>query len=135
MTRGMNRTLWTVQGILALLYLFTGAMKLILPIAVMTQQIAWPGAFLRFIGATELLGAAGLVLPGLLRMREELTPLAASGLAIIMIGATVATYTHPAAGSPLLPAAVGLLDCLVAWKRRGAFEFQRRNPCLSPSLS
>src|SRR6266536_4128532 len=83
--------LWIVQGLLALAFLFAGGMKLILPIEEMTKQTPLPGLFLRFIGVAEVLGAVGLILPGLLRIRPGLTPLAAAGLVIIMLGATVVT--------------------------------------------
>ena len=137
MSKATNRTLWTIQCLLALLYLFTGSLKLILHVAQLTQQIALPGALLRFIGAMEVLGAAGLILPGLLRVRVELTPLAASGLLLIMIGATVLTAAHPGSGQPLMPAIVGMLDGLVAWKRWGAlpdtFEVKRMGRIQAPA--
>ena len=88
---GVNYVLLTVQGLLALLFLFAGGMKLALPIEVLTKQMPLPGLFLRFIGMAEVLGAIGLILPGLLRIRQGLTPLAAAGLVIVMIGATVLT--------------------------------------------
>src|SRR6266699_4038992 len=88
---GRTYTLWTVQGLLALLFLFTGGMKLVLPLAELTKQMPLPGLFVRFIGVAEVLGAIGLILPGLLRIRRDLTPLAAAGLVIIMVGATVVT--------------------------------------------
>ena len=75
-----NVTLWVIQGLLAALFLFAGSMKLILPIEAMAGPVALPGAFLRFIGVVEVLGAVGLVLPWLLRIRPELTPLAGAGL-------------------------------------------------------
>src|SRR5579863_1267992 len=87
----MDRVLWAVQILLALIFLFAGGMKLVLPIAEMTKQIQLPGWFLRGIAVCEILGAAGLILPGLLRIRKGLTPLAAAGLVIIMIGASVIT--------------------------------------------
>jgi uncharacterized membrane protein YphA (DoxX/SURF4 family) len=62
-----------------------------LPIEVLTKQMPLPGLFLRFIGMAEVLGAIGLILPGLLRIRQGLTPLAAAGLVIVMIGTTVLT--------------------------------------------
>lgn len=131
----MNRTLWIIQCLLALLYLFAGSMKLILPVAQMTQQMPMPGAFLRFIGAMEVLGAAGLILPGLLRIQVELTPLAATGLLIIMIGATALMFAHPDAGGPAMPIVVGLLDGFVAWKRWSALQTNGRDQCLAPSQS
>src|SRR5688572_18038366 len=86
-------TLWIIQGLLALLFLFAGSMKLITPLEVMMEQmtVPLPGWFLQFIGVCEVLGALGLVLPGLLRMRPVLTPLAGAGLVLIMLGATILT--------------------------------------------
>jgi hypothetical protein len=112
MTKRMNYTLWTIQCVLALLYLFAGGLKLILPVAELTKQLAIPGAFLRFIGACEVLGAAGLILPGLLRRQQQLTPLAAIGLSIIMLGATVLLIANPGAGAPLMPMVVA---CWMGW--------------------
>jgi hypothetical protein len=80
----MNIALWIIQGLLALLFIFAGGMKLVLPIEEMTKDIALPGLFLRFIGVAELLGGLGLVLPGLTGIRTQLTP-SAAGLVIIMI--------------------------------------------------
>ena len=110
----MNRALWIVQWLLAALYLWAGGLKLVLPIEEMTAQIAYPGLFLRFIGIVEVLGALGLVLPGLFRIRPGLTPLAAAGLVIIMIGATAVTWTQMGAAVALIPLAAGLLAAFVA---------------------
>src|SRR5829696_6592543 len=82
----MTYVLWIVQGLLALLFLFTGGIKLVLPLEVLTEGSPVPGWFVRFLGVAEVLGAIGLILPGLLRIRPGLTPLAAAGLVIIMIG-------------------------------------------------
>jgi uncharacterized membrane protein YphA (DoxX/SURF4 family) len=109
-----NTVLWTIQGLLAALFLFAGVMKLVLPIEAMAGPIALPGAFLRFIGVAETLGAIGLILPGLTRIRPELTPAAAAGLAIIMIGATVLTATTGSVAGALFPLIVGLLATTVA---------------------
>jgi uncharacterized membrane protein len=70
----MTYALWIVQGLLALLFLFAGGMKLVQPIEVLTEQMPLPGLFVRFIGVAEVLGAIGLILPGLLRMWPGLTP-------------------------------------------------------------
>src|SRR5258706_751878 len=85
----MNVALWIVQGLLAAVFLLAGGAKLVLPLDQMTGPVALPGWFLRFIGLAEVLGALGLVLPGLLRIRTGLTSLAAAGVGIIMIGATI----------------------------------------------
>jgi uncharacterized membrane protein YphA (DoxX/SURF4 family) len=118
--RIITSALWIVQGLLALLFLFAGSMKLILPIEVMTQQMSLPlpGLFLRFIGTAEVAGAIGLILPGLLRMRPGLSPLAACGLVIIMSGATVVTLLGGEGAAALIPLVVGLLCALVAYGRR-----------------
>jgi uncharacterized membrane protein YphA (DoxX/SURF4 family) len=113
----MNYALWIVQGLLALLFLFAGGMKLALPIEAMTKQIPLPGVFLRFIGVSEVLGAIGLILPGLLRIRQGLTPLAAAGLIIIMSGATVLTLANGGVASALMPLVVGLLSAFVVYGR------------------
>jgi hypothetical protein len=112
--------LWTVQGLLALLFLFAGGMKLVLPLEALAPppgQIPLPGPFLRFIGVAEVLGAIGLILPGLLRIRPGLTPLAAAGLSIIMAGATVITALSGDIGLALVPLLVGLMSGFVAYGR------------------
>lgn len=92
-------------------------MKLALPIEMLTKDTTLPGLFLRFIGVAEVLGALGLILPGLLRIRPGLTPLAAAGLVIIMIGATVVTLIGGSIATALIPLVVGLLLALVAYGR------------------
>ena len=118
----MNAALWVVQALLALLFLFAGSMKFIMSIEEMTAQLPMPGWFLWFIGAAEVVGGLGLVLPWLLRVRPGLTPLAAALLAVIMAGATVVTVAIGGGATALVPLAVGLLLLFVAWGRgrRGA---------------
>ena len=66
----MTYALWIIQALLALLFLFAGGTKLVLPIAEMTRDMpSLPGWFLRFIGVAEILGGLGLILPGLLRIQ------------------------------------------------------------------
>ena len=110
----MNRALWIVQILLAALFLWAGGLKLVMPIEAMTEQIAYPGLFLRFIGVVEVLGALGLILPGLTHIRPGLTPLAAAGLVIVMIGATVVTAMAMGAVMALIPLVTGLLAGFVA---------------------
>src|ERR671932_158657 len=108
----MTYILWIVKGLLALVFLFTGGTKLILPIEVLTEQTPLPGVFVRFLGVAEVLGAIGLILPGLLRIWPVLTPLAGCGLVIIMIGATVLTLVGVVpvgATMALIPLVVGIL--------------------------
>lgn len=113
----MIYVLWTVQGLLALLFLFAGGMKLILPVEEMTKQMPLSGSFLRFIGTAEVLGGLGLVLPGILRVRQELTSMAAAGLLVIMVGATAVILAIGGGATALMPAVVGLLLAFVARKR------------------
>jgi hypothetical protein len=113
----MRVTLWIVQGLLAVLFLFAGVMKLILPPEAMAGPVALPVLFLRFIGVCEVLGAAGLILPGVLRIRTGLTPLAAAGLVIIMVGATVVTLMGGMIPATLVSIAVGLLSAFIAYRR------------------
>ena len=113
----MNYALWIVQGLLALIFLFAGGMKLVMPIEEMTKQVPLPGLFLRFIAVAEVLGAIGMILPGLLHIRPGLTPLAAAGLVIIMIGATVVTLMTADVALALIPLVVGLLSAFVAYGR------------------
>ena len=114
----MNIALWIIQILLALLLLFAGGTKLVMPIEEMTKQmpIAVPGLFLRFIGVCEVLGGLGLVLPGLLKIKTWLTPVAALGLIIIMLGA-IAFSLKISVGSALIPVVVCLLLCFVTYGR------------------
>jgi hypothetical protein len=113
----MTYALWIVQGLLALLFLWAGGVKLVLPLDQLTGPFPLPGFFVRFIGAAEVLGAIGLILPGLLRIRPGLTPLAAAGLIVIMIGATGITLAGGDVAMALIPLGVGLLAAFVAYGR------------------
>ena len=93
-------------------------MKLILPIEMMKGPVPLPGAFLRFIGVAEVLGAVGLILPGLLRIRQSLTPLAAVGLVTIMTGATTITIEGGTVAPAAIPFVVGILAASVVYGRR-----------------
>jgi hypothetical protein len=122
--------LWTIQGLLALLFLFAGGMKLVMPVANLAGPVALPGAFIRFVGVAEVAGALGLILPGLFRIRPGLTALAAAGLVIIMLGATTLTAATMGVGPALFPLVVGALAAFVAYGRRPVFTAQ---PLLQPA--
>jgi len=115
-TRKTNALLWTVQLLLALLFLFAGVMKLIAPLAELEQQSGMSGLFVKFIGLAEALGAIGLIAPGLAKIGRPLTPLAAAGLLIIMVGAVALTIKGGVAPA-LVPLVVGVLCALVAYGR------------------
>jgi hypothetical protein len=109
--------LWVVQGLLAAVFLMTGGSKLVLPLEMLKGPVALPGLFLRFLGAAEVSGAFGLILPGLLLIRPMLTPLAAAGLVIIMTGATVLTAVFMDPAMAVGPLVLGLLAAFVAYGR------------------
>lgn len=123
----INAALWTVQALLAALFLFGGGMKLVVPIAALEAQSGMSGEFLRFIGLAEFLGAIGLILPGLSRIQTRLTPLAAAGLVIIMIGATALTASGGIAPA-IMPLVTGLLALFVAWGRSEVAPHPQRSP-------
>ena len=118
----MNILLWIIQVLLALMFLMAGGMKLWYPIDYLLSmgppnQIVFPGWFMKFIGLCEVLGAFGLILPGLFRRQQHLTALAALGLTIIMIGAVVVTLMGPGFKFAISPLITGLLCALVAYGR------------------
>jgi uncharacterized membrane protein YphA (DoxX/SURF4 family) len=114
----MSILLWIIQVLLALLFLFAGSMKFIMPVEEMNRQapVVLPGLFLHFIGVCEILGGIGLMLPSLLRIKPGLTPLAAAGLAIITLGATVITMKG-GVSMAAVPFVVCLLSLFVAYGR------------------
>jgi hypothetical protein len=118
-SRTLSVALWILQGLLAAIFLFAGGMKLLMSADMLAASTPLPILFVRFIGVCEVLGASGLILPGLLRVRPGLTPLAAAGLVPIMIGATVLTPTLMGADLvlALIPLVVGGLAALIAYAR------------------
>ena len=119
----MNIVLWIIQILLTLLFLFAGGTKLFMSEAALKQMtppnsIVLPILLLRFIGLCEVLGALGLILPGITRIRRGLTPLAACGLLIIMIGAVVITVMGLGAAAAITPLVAGVLCAVVAYGLR-----------------
>lgn len=118
----MNILLWIIQILLALLFLFAGGTKLVISTETLESMaspnaIALPGWFIKFIGVCEVLGALGLILPGVLRRQQHLIALAAVGLLIIMIGAVVVTTMGDGFKMAITPLVVGLLCAFVAYGR------------------
>jgi uncharacterized membrane protein YphA (DoxX/SURF4 family) len=114
----MNIVLWIIQIILGLLFLFTGSMKFIMSAEQMTQgmPVALPVWFIHFIGVCEILGGIGLIVPWLTGIKRGLTPLAASLLVVIMIGATVISAMMSILFA-IPPVVVGLLLLVVVYGR------------------
>jgi hypothetical protein len=128
--RTINRALWTLQGLLAALFLFAGGVKLVMPLELLAQQGPLSPYFMRFIGTAEVMGALGLILPGLFRIGQVLTPVASAGLVIIMIGATVITAVTMSITLASMPMVVGLLAASIAYGRLGYHI-----PALTPTES
>jgi putative oxidoreductase len=117
----LNVSLWVAQLMLAVMFGMGGAMKLMQPVDTLIQAVPWaadvPLALVRFIGASELAAAIGLLLPAITRIKPGLTPLAAAGLAIIML---LAFGFHAMRGEyAAFPINLGLgaLAVFVAWGR------------------
>ncbi|TDD51076.1 DoxX family protein [Kribbella antibiotica] len=89
----MNVFLWILAGVLAALFLGAGATKLTQPRSKLQKNMGWVEDYsdtgVKLIGAVELLGAIGLILPAVLDIAPILVPLAATGFAIIMAAAIV----------------------------------------------
>ncbi len=140
-----NVLLWIVQGTLALLFLFAGGMKQLMPPAALARQSGVPGWFMRSIGIAEITGGLGLVLPGVFGIKRGLTPLAGVGLLLLMVGATVVSFLRLGAAAAILPIAVGvLLTAVISGRRhwgmtdqspRRADALHSRNPVRRDALS
>jgi hypothetical protein len=125
----MNRALWIIQGLLALFFaLGSGAPKLVLPLDTLPMPIPLPGPFIKFVGLAEVLGGLGLILPGIFHVRPGLTPLAAAGLVLVTIGATVYQLMAGQPESALFAVVIGLLAAFVAYGRWRLVPHQGRSP-------
>jgi len=123
----MNVFLWIVQGVLAAMFGMAGVMKSTQPKAKLAEKLPWVEDFspnmVRFIGVAELAAALGLILPAALDIAPVLTPLAASGLVIIMVGA-IATHAKRKEPSAIAFNAVLLIAAAaIAWGRFGPYSF------------
>jgi uncharacterized membrane protein YphA (DoxX/SURF4 family) len=121
----MNVVIWVVQGLLAFLFLFSGGMKVAQPDEKLVERMhwikTWPKGSSLLIGGVEVLAAIGLILPAALKIAPVLTPIAATGLVVVMIGA-VAVHAREKEWSGVATTAVlGLLALFVAITRFGAY--------------
>lgn len=119
--KGLHVGLWVTQVLLAAAFLMAGGMKVSAPLEQLQAQMPWVtgalGGAVRFIGAVELLGAVGLLLPAATRVLPRLTPLAATGLLTVM---GLAALTHLSRGEyPMIIAnlVLGGMAAFVAWGR------------------
>ena len=129
-----NRALWIAQGLLAVFFLFVGVSKVTTSTEVLATLFPLPADFIRFIGICEVLGALGLVLPLALKIRPELTSLAAAGLTIIMIGAAGTTFAFGGGAMSVMPLVLGAVTALIAYDRRPAnLVSNQKTPTLIPA--
>lgn len=128
-SKALNFALWTAQVILAGMFLMAGITKTTKPIDELATMLPWvndmPAGLVRFIGVSEFLGALGLVLPSLLRIKPGLTPLAAFGLVLIMALAAIYHLTKGEFSAILINAVLGLIVFFIAW---GRFRLVPVNP-------
>ena len=128
--RGLNASLAVVQILLALAFGAAGLMKLSQPIDALASSMAWvsavPAPLVRFIGAAELAGALGLLLPWLTRIQPRLIPVAAVGLVLVMVLASAFHLSRGEASAVPVNLVLGALAAFVAWGRSTAVPIQSR---------
>ncbi len=126
----MNTALWIIAGLLAAVFLFAGANKLFIPREKLARApgggwvLDFSAGFVKALGAVEILGAVGLILPALLDIAPVLVPLAATGLATIMVGAAIVESRRREFKHVLLNLAYLALLVFVAWGRFGPESFR-----------
>lgn len=114
----MKVAVWIVSGLLAVAFLFAGLFKLLASTADLEASAQGvPIVLLRIAGTAEVLGAIGLILPAATHIKPILTPLAATGLVLTMIGATITNFIigeYVVMAETML---LGVLSGWVAWAR------------------
>ncbi len=127
----MNKALWVVQVVLALLFFGAGGMKVMTPASELAAQMPWiedfPVGSHKIIGALEVAGAIGIVVPAATGILPMLTPAAAGGLALTMVGAGVTHLSRAEYSSVMGPLALLGLSLFVAYGRL------RTHPSSGPS--
>ncbi|KOG26154.1 DoxX family protein [Streptomyces viridochromogenes] len=123
----MNVFLWILQGVLAALFVAAGVTKSIQPREKLISQLPWVSdvstPVVRLIGVAELAGALGLILPGAFDIATVLTPLAATGLAVIMV---LAMGLHARRKEPQaigFNALLLIVAAVIMWGRFGPHSF------------
>lgn len=120
-SKALHVSLWIAQSLLAAIFFITGVMKFAMPIEKIAEILPWvanaPAALVRFIGISEILGAAGLILPAALRIRPYLTPMAAAGLATVMVLSTAFHLFRGEVAHVVVPVVIFLIAVFIAWGR------------------
>jgi hypothetical protein len=125
----MNLALWIVAGLLAVVFLIASVSKLVVP---KEKLAAAPGGewvedfsagAVKALGGLDFLAAAGLILPAALGIAPVLTPLAAVGCVLLMVGAVITRLRHGGAKAIVLDLTYLALAAFVAWGRFGPQSF------------
>jgi uncharacterized membrane protein len=123
----MNVVLWILQAILALAVFAAGTPKLITPRSKLREKMSWVEDYsdtsVKLIGAAEVLGGLGLILPAATGIAPILTPLAAVGIAIVMIGAMITHFRADEKAQMVPGAALFVIAVIIAWGRFGPYHF------------
>ncbi|HET9516556.1 MAG TPA: DoxX family protein [Actinoplanes sp.] len=124
----MNVVLWVIAAVLAVAFLGAGALKLLQPKEkLIASGLTWvedsSAAAVKALGAVEILGAIGLILPALVDIAPILVPLAATGLAVTMIGAAITHFRRGELQSIAVNVVLFVLAAVVAWGRFGDWAF------------
>jgi uncharacterized membrane protein len=123
----MNAVLWVLQILLAVAFAMAGLMKATQPKQKLAAKMPYvedfSGGAIKAIGVLELLAALGLVLPAWTGIAPILTPLAATGLVIVMIGAVAVHARRKEWGSLPINLVLLVLAALVAWGRFGPYSY------------
>lgn len=115
-----NVSLWIAQGVLAAMFLMAGLLKTLTPIEALSKIVPLAGempGLVRFIGISEVTGALGLILPAALRIKPQLTTIAAEALAVVMILGTIYHISrgeYAAIGTTIV---LGILAAFIAFGR------------------
>lgn len=119
--KALNITLWIAQSLLAIMFIIPGFMKTTQPINQLGTMMPWvsntPVALVRFIGIAEILGAVGLLLPSILRLKPSLTGWAAIGLATVMLFATAFHLKQGETNMIGTTVTIMLIAAFIAWGR------------------
>ena len=123
----MNIVLWVIQILLAAAFLAAGLMKSTQPKEKLADKMPWVNDFsagvVKLVGVAELLAAIGLILPAVTGIAPILTPLAAAGLALIMVLAAIYHARKKEWSSIGINAVFFILAVIVAWGRFGPYPF------------
>ncbi|MCK9905135.1 DoxX family protein [Parafrankia colletiae] len=119
----MNVFLWIVQGLLAAAFAVASVLKSTRSREQLIPQLPWVSdvstPVMRLIGAAEFAGALGLILPGAFDIATVLTPLAATGLAVIMVLAMGLHARRKEPAAIAFNAVLLILAAVVMWGRFG----------------